>query len=379
MEGGAMFIFPFGDVKQNSKIVIWGGGRVGKTYVSQVKKTGYAIINSVIDRNEVFIDGIKILKPARIKDISADYIVIAVNNDLEANEIRNIILEAGVDVQIVYNIISTDMCIDNLHLREIPSYSVYDCDKSEKLDGESLNNLIRIVKSLKIKKTDYELVRIGGNKDGGYLMVNKFRDGGVAYSIGIGENIMWDVCMADKGFNVYMYDHTVSALDLPEVNEKLHFFSVGLSDREIEDEKFTTLIKAIKSNGHEKFTNIILKMDIEGAEWNVFKSIDGCILQLFEQVIVEYHGLTQKNHWGKYVEVLEKMTKTHQVVHVHGNNACDYMVIDGKRIPDTIEVTYFRKEGNHFAMCNPCLPQKNDSRNVAYLDEIQLGYWNNLF
>ena len=353
---------------------------MGKTYISQVKKTGYAIIDSVIDRNEVVIDGIKRIKPDGIKNISADYIVIAVNDDLEANEIRNNILEAGVEVQIVYNIISADTCIDNLHLREIPSYSVYDnCDKSEKLDGEFLNNLIRIVKALEIKKTDYELVRIGGSKDGGYLMVNKFRKGGVAYSIGIGENIMWDVCMADRGFNVYMYDHTVSALDLPEVNEKLHFFSIGLSDREIDDENFTTFIEIIKSNGHEKSTNIILKMDIEGAEWDVFKSIDGCILQSFEQIIVEYHGLTQKNRWDEYVGILEKMTRTHQVVHVHGNNACDYMVIDGKCIPDTIEVTYFRKEGNCFAKCNPWLPVKNDSRNVAYLDEIQLGYWNKLF
>jgi hypothetical protein len=46
------------------------------------------------------------------------------------------------------------------------------------------------------------LVRVGGNRDGGYVMLNEFPDDSVAYSFGIGEDISWDADIAKKNIEV---------------------------------------------------------------------------------------------------------------------------------------------------------------------------------
>lgn len=48
---GHYHIFPFANVKKGEQIIIWGMGEVGRHYVKQLKKTGYASINFAVDSN----------------------------------------------------------------------------------------------------------------------------------------------------------------------------------------------------------------------------------------------------------------------------------------------------------------------------------------
>lgn len=376
-----MFLFPFGRIKYNSTIAIWGGGIVGSSYISQLNATKYAHIKCVIDKNIINIDGIDVIKPDEISQLDVDCIVIAIENDFVSREILAQIHEVRPDINVIHNIINYSMSGDNQHIREIPSYTIREPKYGiKKLNQEEENNLRGIISSLYIKRDDSEnLVRIGGDGDGGYLMVDKFSKASAAYSIGIGTNIKWDNDISNRGYDVYMYDHTVSKNDLPVLNDRLHFFSTGLSESDSKDNKFMSLNEMLRQNDHVKRNDMILKMDIEGAEWRVLKHLDDKVLQCFDQFVVEYHGLMNKSNWGIYSEVLSKVSKTHQAIHVHGNNACEYAVIDGKRFPDTIEVSYVRKAGRQLKKCNVMFPEFLDKRNVDYLDEIALDDWNNFF
>jgi hypothetical protein len=51
-------------------------------------------------------------------------------------------------------------------------------------------------------------VRIGGESDGGYVMLDPGRDG-LAYSFGISQYSPWDLEMAERNFRVYQYDATI--------------------------------------------------------------------------------------------------------------------------------------------------------------------------
>lgn len=48
---GHYHIFPFANIKKGEQIIIWGMGEVGRHYVKQLKKTGYASINFAVDSN----------------------------------------------------------------------------------------------------------------------------------------------------------------------------------------------------------------------------------------------------------------------------------------------------------------------------------------
>lgn len=76
-----------------------------------------------------------------------------------------------------------------------------------------------------ITPVDDNFIRVGRHGDGGYLMLN-YMQGGIAYSFGINDDVSWDTDMANYGYDVYMYDHTIDRLPLD--NPNFHFHKCGL-------------------------------------------------------------------------------------------------------------------------------------------------------
>src|SRR3954470_9669166 len=55
-------------------------------------------------------------------------------------------------------------------------------------------------------------VRIGRLFDGGYIMLDRLESVAAAYSLGISNDVSWDLDMAMKGIPVFQYDHTIKQL-----------------------------------------------------------------------------------------------------------------------------------------------------------------------
>src|SRR5215469_18696636 len=51
--------------------------------------------------------------------------------------------------------------------------------------------------------------RFGGNADGGYVLLDDFGDAQIAISLGIGDEVSWDLDIANRGLRVIQFDHTV--------------------------------------------------------------------------------------------------------------------------------------------------------------------------
>ena len=230
---------------------------------------------------------------------------------------------------------------------------------------------------LKVKKVkNCELIRVGLNgADGGYVMLKSFKDDGIAYSFGINNDVTWDNIMAEIGYKIYQYDHTINAL--PYERKEFHFFKEGISGIDYEDKPLKTLEYYLKRNNHLKNKNMILKMDVEGAEWDFLETVDINILKNFDQIVFEMHNIVRPNDSKRILPLLKKINETHNLIHIHGNN-CGYQLKIGNTIfPDVIETTYVNKEKYEVVEDDSLVfPTLFDSPNDKGRPDINLGQWN---
>ena len=122
--------------------------------------------------------------------------------------------------------------------------------ENKKIGNYNNNNFYYL---LSIKKVlGYKKIRIGKNKDGGYILLNDLKNIKIGYSFGISREISFDKGLADKNIDVFMYDHTINKLSFE--NSKFHWKKIGLSGRNIND-NMKTLPDLIEENGHSNEKN----------------------------------------------------------------------------------------------------------------------------
>ena len=227
--------------------------------------------------------------------------------------------------------------------------------------------------------------RYGNAGDGGYVGVSSTPD--VLLSGGIGSNISFELDYVENNqCDAMCHDHQFgngtynSLLDFQTGNNyknhpyynKLNFF-----------EKMVDVYNSpTKTNFEEHFysyDNISLKLDIECGEYNYFNWLPGEYIHKLDQIFVEVHQLNR----NKRSRIIEKINKTHVLIHAHGNN-CNlkkpvsekYVQIDGVSVPNVIELTFLHKR--YFDTIKPshqALPLECDHPNQKLLPELCINYY----
>lgn len=210
------------------------------------------------------------------------------------------------------------------------------------LADERLHALARLIRP--ITSDSLRLVRVGGDHDGGYVMADDF-DGVVgAISIGVGPDVTWDRAISDRGIRVAMFDPTVRRL--PERVERGQFFRVGIGQASGSStyRPLPELVTMANLPGHG---DLLLKVDVEGAEWPSFERVEASHLQRCRQLAFEFHGLGALHDTAsadRILTVLASLSAHHAPIHVHANNYDDLVRFDGNWFPNAIEVTYLRRD-----------------------------------
>ena len=205
------------------------------------------------------------------------------------------------------------------------------------------------------KVVGLEKILMGDYKDGAYVLLNNFEGIKIAYSFGISNKVSFDKALADKGIDVYMYDHTIN--NLPIENLKFHWKKYGISSELKKGLNMKTLKELLIENGHSNEKNMILKIDIEHNEWEILKEISSEILNQFKYIILELH-LWKNDEYELYINCLKKLTKNHQVFHIHCCNCLGLLSIGENPICNTIEISFILKEGYKFKKDNSFYPIK---------------------
>lgn len=209
-------------------------------------------------------------------------------------------------------------------------------------------------------------------RDGSYVLTDDLKDITIAYSFGIDGDIAFDMKIADEGIDVYMYDPYIFKLSFPNFNtgsnndfkndinyikNKLHFFKIGLTGSKHHLSNMKTLEEILRLNGHMNKKNMILKIDIEGAELEALKEVPEEILKKFKYITLELHIPEKPEDY--LIDIFKKLSKYHQIIYIRCNNINGKIIKFGyNKIWKYIEATYIIKEGNEFERDNSIYPLK---------------------
>lgn len=221
-------------------------------------------------------------------------------------------------------------------------------------------------------------VRVGRDYDGGYVMADEFNTNPIVYSFGICDDVSWDIDMAHRIKNtqqkyIYLFDHTIETL--PETHPAFIFSQQGIGGKSPAPGT-KSMSDILSENGHGNHHNIILKMDVEGSEWDFLEEVSEKTLKQFTQIVFEFHNLGSPSNCEAIFAGLDKLNKTHQLVHIHANNYSDILCIGGILLPTTLEATYLRKSDHIFSNSVRIFPTELDRPNAPWKQDPFLGMWN---
>lgn len=201
-----------------------------------------------------------------------------------------------------------------------------------------------------------DLIRIGGQGDGGYLVPNTFEEIRAVFSPGVDQESSFELYFAELGLPVFLADGSINS---PPVDHKNFYFQrkfLGSAN----NDQFLTLESWVKSSRLDiqgltdrncpQSADLILQMDIEGYEFDALLATPKKVLESFRIIVLELHYINFMLELNPPLEAiiqacaLRKLAQTHYCCHVHPNNCCGEITHQGYRVPRIAEVTLLNRK-----------------------------------
>jgi len=254
---------------------------------------------------------------------------------------------------------------------------------------------------------EVDLVRIGNQGDGGYLIPRGLiTDCDCLITFGISTEWSFEqhVRSLNKRIKMHAVDRTsgvaaflysaLRSLTLRDANgkERLRDFLIYIShairfakffwkpsirfDRRwiagVAATKKDLLISSVLSR-IDADQNVLFKIDIEGAEYEILPSIISSIEERKLAVkcfAIEFHDTQERR--GEFLDLVTSLRRHMEIVHLHGNN-CVAAAPDG--FPQVVEITFARIE-NHVIKKRKLLPiAELDSINDPTVPDFELAFY----
>ncbi len=163
----------------------------------------------------------------------------------------------------------------------------------------------------------FRTIRLGSEYGGWSIIAESLSSESIVYSFGVGNDISFDLALIDRfGLTVHAFDPTPDSIDWvrkQSISDRMVFHEFGLSDvdgevmfrppknpehishttldrPETEDQSFSVPVKQLSTIlnelGHSQIN--LLKMDIEGTEYQVIDSLARSDIRP-QQLLVEFH------------------------------------------------------------------------------------------
>ena len=190
----------------------------------------------------------------------------------------------------------------------------------------------------------YELIRVGDKSDGGYLLPNDLEE--IKYCFSPGAGAIWtfeESLGSNYGIESLVCDGTIKVF--PSFNSLKSFIpkNVGLTESE-NVMSFESWVGEVGTHSGD----LLLQMDIEGGEYPILSSIDSEFLKRFRIIALELHDLhllaLPSSFSYQYTQLMTKLLKNFDVVHLHPNNCGGSYVAHGTLFPKVVEITLHRKD-----------------------------------
>lgn len=212
--------------------------------------------------------------------------------------------------------------------------------------------------------------RFGPDNDGGYVMLDRKFDVQAIFGYGVGHDVSFENQLSDRWeVNAYVFDHTVNTV--PPLGTNTRYFKEGITGKNETDQLKTFKTHLEKLVGHEG--NVLLKIDVEGAEWDVLEHED---LSRVTYLVIEYHDLEMDT--AKKTKLIEKVDEMFDLVHIHGVNCHNQPIFALDRVtmvPRYIECTYIRKGLVETYPCIDKYPTEWDMKSRTDARDVVQEFW----
>ncbi len=218
------------------------------------------------------------------------------------------------------------------------------------------------------------LTRIGGGADGGYLLPDDL-DGIVAsFSPGVSDKMDFDLAILERGIPSFLADASVPGL--PQPHPLATFDPLFLGPRT--EGQFISLDDWVARYAPDR-GDLLLQMDIEGAEYETLAAASDVTLDRFRILLVEFHGfhrILSPKHLERMAPAFERLAEKFAVVHLHPNNAAPPVRAAGHSLPPVFEAAFLRLDRAGDLTAPPALPHPLDRPNVAGLPDYPMPrFW----
>jgi len=203
-------------------------------------------------------------------------------------------------------------------------------------------NIFKLIRKMRPVSINKKLIRLGDDNDGGYVIPNDLKNIKFCFSAGVGNLIKFEKDCLDK-FNIKSFLCDYNNIKNSQIINYFDFKKKKINI--INDNDNISLNKWIKSKNNNN-NEFILKIDIEGSEYDSLLNLSDENLKKTRILIVEFHSLRDlrnKAFYQIFNSILDRLLNYFYIVHLHPNNAGKNIKIHKFNIPDLLEVTFIKK------------------------------------
>jgi hypothetical protein len=170
-----------------------------------------------------------------------------------------------------------------------------------------------------VKLTNCDFKRFGEPNDGGYVMcANLLASVQSGYSYGISGYDGWG-CDVSRDLAVPVHQYDCFDLKRPVCaggRTVFHEECIGPERATIDGRVFDNLQSQFTKNG-DLAKRLVVKMDVEGAEWDTLLRTPDAVLQRIDQLTIELHGIGDAE---RIMAVVDKLKRVFYIANLHFNN-----------------------------------------------------------
>ena len=200
-----------------------------------------------------------------------------------------------------------------------------------------------MLKALRPVATKHGLIRLGPRGDGGYLIPNDLAELEACFSPGVGHTSGFERDCAAAGMQVFMADGSVTGP--ADSSDAFHFLRKNLGS--ITDGDTITLDDWVAESLPGSNSDLLLQMDIEGAEFEALLHTTDRLLARFRIIVVEIHEMhrfAEPAFLDRAATTFGKILRNHVCVHIHPNNCCGSTEVAGVVVPYIAEFTFLHRD-----------------------------------
>ncbi len=223
--------------------------------------------------------------------------------------------------------------------------------------------------SLRPVNNGHELIRIGADGDGGYVLPDDVA--GIKYVVSVG-------CGKDWTFERHLkalIRPRIKIIDRLDKKPEDLDIEVDYIDAWLGKEDSTDVVSLDSVLKDYDEGEILLKIDIEGAEFQALENLSGSQLHNVRIFVMEVHGLEKildrdfyKHTFSPFWKVI---TENFHLVHSHGNNCCGTVRYKNLQIPRVLELTFHKKSRSTTLHGSRPIPSPLDRKIIEDRNEIR--------